>query len=618
MQPEYIIEALLSVWDDLPEALGDDWLAFHAGIERLLLRLHQAQSTAEQSSAAAELILAVREFPEARRRMNAVVQDISRERGGAIRMGNEPILSLASRGKWTDWICRLFSRASPGRLERYADITAPKELPIGTRGTVTVRLTKSPSADSAVAKPMTVEAGQAVEVSLSSPTGEVAVEDDGVREVKILADRDSEPVTYYIRCLEPGRKRLDLKFRQLGVMICWIEIEVDASPGIFESTEQSQPANIVAGEVYVPPADLEIVVSMTRQNGQTQLWYELSSQNKTLGYYHKRIAGPQFPGDPLQFQMYLIRKLESLGGGTDVDGKYLTFEQAELELKSVGHWLYRQLIPDQMAGEYRRFRQHVRTLHIISDEPWIPWEIVKPFDGRDPDDVIDDDFLGCQFALARWLRSERPPSGQLNVNRLACVEAGRPPHQTPLAYAASERDYLANLAQSTGIADDSPSPADWPNVNDRLTAGNINLWHFAAHGNADPAQPDESQIILADGACLRANHFDGPYGTVVKRDRPLYFINACRVGELNWSLTQLGGWAAILVQHNWCGAVVVPLWSVNDWLAFEFARHFYDALRAGHTIGEAARITRNEVRTLAPNNPTWLAYSVYAHPLKTS
>lgn len=441
MESEDIIEALFTVWDELPDALGEDWPAFHARIEQLLLRLHHANDSAQRSSAASDLILAVREFPEARRRMHAVVQELASGRGGATRSGGAPESLLpAARGNWTDWVARLFHRAAPQPVERYADVTAPKQLPVGQRGTVTVRLTQLPNADSAIAQPMIVEPGQTVEITLIDPTGELEIEDE-TRELKIKADKDSEPVTFYIRGHQPGQRRLNLEFRQLGVLICWIAIEFEVTEEASEPTEQSQPANVVTGEVYVPPADLEIVVSMTRYNGETQLWYELHLQLEQLGYFRKRIAGPTFRGDPQHFQRHLIGKLENMGGGRDIDGKYLEFDQAEVELNSAGQWLYQQLFTDQMAAEYRRFRKHVRTLHIISDEPWIPWEVVKPYDDSDPTNVIDDDFLACQFAVARWMRSDRPPLGHIHVNRLACIEAGQTPHQSPLSYAGTERDY---------------------------------------------------------------------------------------------------------------------------------------------------------------------------------
>jgi len=53
---------------------------------------------------------------------------------------------------------------------------------------------------------------------------------------------------------------------------------------------------------------------------------------------------------------------------------------------------------------------------------------------------------------------------------------------------------------------------------------------------------------------------------------------------------------------------------VDDWLAYGFACAFYDALCGNQTIAQAAQAARKRIRKMAPNNPTWLAYSLYAHP----
>jgi CHAT domain-containing protein len=87
------------------------------------------------------------------------------------------------------------------------------------------------------------------------------------------------------------------------------------------------------------------------------------------------------------------------------------------------------------------------------------------------------------------------------------------------------------------------------------------------------------------------------------------------------SLTGLGGWAKVLVQNCKVGALLAPMWSVNDKLARQFAEKFYDALqKPGCTLAQAARQARQALREAAlhdptaPQDPTWLAYSVYAHP----
>jgi CHAT domain-containing protein len=57
---------------------------------------------------------------------------------------------------------------------------------------------------------------------------------------------------------------------------------------------------------------------------------------------------------------------------------------------------------------------------------------------------------------------------------------------------------------------------------------------------------------------------------------------------------------------------VGPLWEVSDGGALNFARAFYTALLDGETVAEATRQGREAAR--AAGDPTWAAYSVYAHP----
>jgi hypothetical protein len=321
-------------------------------------------------------------------------------------------------------------------------------------------------------------------------------------------------------------------------------------------------------------------------------------------------------GAPDAYQQHIMRKIEDLATGKDVDGRPLTPQQIEDKLASVGHELYEQIFSSEMRSAYRRLRGSVRTILITSDEPWVPWELIKPYDDSDPNAVIDDDFLCMQFQVTRWLAGRSGAAGMINVSRLACVQAGQVPGYKELPYAQSEYQYFSGLAAAfPNLENVSPSPATGQAVEGLLNQGGISLWHFAAHGNIDFSTPNESVLLLADGCKFRSEDIHGQRQTHVAKDRPLVFLNACQVGQQGWSLTRLGGWAAAWVDRCRCGAFIGPLWSVNDRLASEFARAFYDALCEGRSIGQAAQAARQQTchQTLR-YNPTWLAYSVYAHP----
>jgi hypothetical protein len=174
---------------------------------------------------------------------------------------------------------------------------------------------------------------------------------------------------------------------------------------------------------------------------------------------------------------------------------------------------------------------------------------------------------------------------------------------------ARERAYLAGLADRHGLEDRSPRHATGHAVAALLDDHDrqIDLWHFAGHG-------DVSLIVLADGTCVRPEDLYGPRQTTIARTRPLVFLNACRASQQTWSLTQLGGWAAAWAGRCRCGVFAGPLWSVTDEPAWIFARTLYDQLEAGRTLGQAVQAARARTREHTPEDPTWLAYSVYAHP----
>ena len=240
--------------------------------------------------------------------------------------------------------------------------------------------------------------------------------------------------------------------------------------------------------------------------------------------------------------------------------------------------------------------------------------MIKPYDDEAGQALIDHDFLCMQFDFARWVcPAASPAAAEIAVDAMACIV----PSDSGLVEAQQERDDLQALAASVGLKEHVPAPADLQAV-EELLRGNtpIQLWHFACHGDIDPTRPGKSPLHLENGSRLTPDDLVGPAQTHLKRDRPLVFLNACRVGSGGLSLTGLGGWANVLVGECGVGAVIAPLWSVNDALACEFARVLYNQLRTqpGCTIGQAVRQARRHVRDAAPHNPTWLAYSLYAHP----
>ncbi len=357
-------------------------------------------------------------------------------------------------------------------------------------------------------------------------------------------------------------------------------------------------------------ADLEIRVTTESTGGLTSLRYVLHSPSGKVDFFDIAIRGGQIRSRPADYQAALFETLEDLQ--LESSDSELEPEEIYAQLEALGQELYHELFPPELKAAYRRFRGVAETVLLISDEPWIPWELIKPYDDSDPSDVIDDDFLCCRFQLTRWLAGGRPPAAAIPVGQLAAIEAGSSPDGLePLASAAEEFRFLGELAEEYAIEDSSLDDATYVRVTALLREQDLGLLHFTGHGEIDPEQPNASGFWLVDGRALKPRDLYGRIRTRLRQNRPLVFFNACHVARLSWSLTQLGGWAQRFVYDCGCGAFVGPQWTVGDEDATAFAKAFYEALKRGMTLGGAAHEAR---RALPAHSLGRLAYSFYGHP----
>ncbi len=610
MEPEHIVEGLLLAWDDLPELLGpENWRAVYRQLEGLFSALQQAQTEGERASRTTDLLRPFQRHPAARDHLRQTIVDSQRERWGD---GSPTQLPL-----WPELVNTFDQLLHPTTVTRYTDITSPRSVPLGERRAVKVGLSLAPQCESRASERLQVRSTSTVEVALHPLTRGLEILDPSVHRLPIAREADMPAVTFYFKALDLAPQRFSLNFWQDGVKIGEVSLEVEVFqevPG-GQDDVQTRSGPAIAERVEGPPIDLDMFVSIETTNGKTFLTYLLHSPNGAADFHHARIRGEAFAGQPDEARAKLMKKIEKLHEGLDVDDSLLLSNEIEDRLESIGHDLYRELFPPAMREAYRQFRDAVRTVQITSEDPWIPWEMVKPYDDAGGGPIIDDDFLAARFQLTRWLSGRKVAAGEIAVRRLACINAGTAPNRESLPYAASEHGVLTQLIRAhPGVADLSPAPATHEAVVALLKQGGLGILHVVGHGELDPEEADEAGILLADSRSLRPQDLHGRIQTLVGRDRPLVFLNACRVTQQGWSWTGLGGWAKRCVAVCGCGAFVGPLWTISDDLAYKFAKSFYQRLAHGDTFGQATEAARREVRKRMPFRPTWLAFTVYAHP----
>ncbi len=283
------------------------------------------------------------------------------------------------------------------------------------------------------------------------------------------------------------------------------------------------------------------------------------------------------------------------------------------DVQDIGADLFERLFPEEMQTFLWERRDRLSDLLLLTDEPFMPWELVhlKPPRGpREPESR----FL-AQGGLVRW-HFDRVPPQRLRVRpgraRSLCLLY----EDTPFALRGPEQE-ARFLTERFGAVPVEPTPGA---VRDLLRDGGFDLLHFAGHGSADAATIADARILLAASAAGGSSSQEFLSATTVSANArwtrrgevgPLVVLNACEVGRAGTQLSTVGGFAKAFLDAG-AAAFVSCLWSVQDTPSRVFVEALYDALLAGETVAVASAHAREAARLAG--DETWLAYVVYARP----
>lgn len=591
-----LLQALSDTWPELPGLVGVDWTQLETGLADLLERLSAERDPDQEAILRWQVMVKLRPYQAAFDRVQRRMDKLT-VRSGSVSKG--PIELY----KWRSLTAQASTAELAGVVTRYTDIHLPARVQVDRRFSLIVGLTITPSPDSADAQPVHAGVGQSVRVVLA-PAGALEVVGEREKELRVEAERDSDPVVFYLRAKQAGSHSLGLEFWVGSQIVATSRHSVEA---VVEAVTEipSRPAGqpIQAGKGFAAYPDL--VLRITTEGNQ--LHYDLHFADVRF----VSLPGERLRTNPETFRYELIREIEQMA--MDAGKKGSSTLKIERQLAKIGQRLYKELFSVDLRREYRIFSRQITTLQIISDEPWIPWELIKPYDDEGGE-IVDHDFLCMQFDLARWFTPAQAPAATIAVSSMACIA----PSDSKLVEAQGERDDLQRLASETGLRDLTPARATYEAVVEGLLEGDtpVYLWHFACHGNFDGETPGKSPLLLHGRTPFTPDDIVGRAQTRLKTDRPLVFLNACRVGQSGLALTGMGGWAKVLVQDCAVGAFIAPIWEVDDVQARRFAATFYDFLKRTPTgtLARALRQARLALRELPEHDPTWLAYSLYAHP----
>jgi hypothetical protein len=350
----------------------------------------------------------------------------------------------------------------------------------------------------------------------------------------------SSTVQFRLRGVEVGPGRVMIDFAQGGRPIGSVDLTPEVFATIDPKSPPSAPAppagalilNLAAGQAPASP-DLVIKVFEHRLAGRAGgLQFVLSSTRRALSdlpVLDGDLGTLDLRAEVVDWVGEQLREVGAVAERPDV-----TAEEAERTLARIGCNLFQQLLPPPLQNLCWTFRERgVRAVMVLSDEPHIPWELIKPYrDNPRTGDFEEDEFWGHSYALTHWLRG-RPPVPRLSFNRVCAWAAmiDRPPvgqptfvrdmvPLVPTSASHAEISHQGSAAIGLKLIDEELEvlrsleasgsrvrflPARRREILGLLEQGEFDLLHLITHGDFGGLSPADASVVqVENGAFLVA------------------------------------------------------------------------------------------------------------------
>lgn len=367
--------------------------------------------------------------------------------------------------------------------------------------------------------------------------------------------------------------------------------------------EQAVAAGVLSEPVRpVRARALQLLVTLRGPADRPVLEFRLDGEKGGRAYAQERFGERRLNRSPKEYFQKLYDELADMRTADEEQRR-----TSERRARNEGARLFEDLLSEELQAELRSLAPVGGALLVVSDDPWIPWELLK-FPARSGEG--ESRFLVEVFDLARWLPGSAPPQ-TLPLRRMAVLCSN-------LSKVERAEEELAELMGRTepGRRRVCEIPARFVTATDALASGRHDGWHFIGHGGRAAGGPERWEITFDDQP-LRVNDLSDEVAAGFGGGRPFVFLNACHTGGTAPGLVATGGWPAAFSKIG-AGAFLGPLWAVDSVCATELARLFYDRFLAGMPIAQALRRARLELRERFPGDSAWLAYSLYADPTATT
>jgi hypothetical protein len=508
------------------------------------------------------------------------IADPTRDRSGK----DEPSLGEGDGGGGDDG-------GTPGEVTVALKVSFPETVELNKEASVLIQLIDRP--DEPGGLPFTANEGDRIDVIVSPVCGFSIV---GRGEGTIEVTREHQPLAVQVKLHADTEGRGEvtvLAFRDrapLGTVTILATVIAGSPTAGSSATPLPIPATPRV------EADLNLVILQESYNRGLAFRYVVSSADGSLNLSP---FGPH--GIDIEPGAYIHGLFDQIQGLPDNRGRWDRASSQRLE--RIGASLFELLIPGELQKILWGIRDRISSVFIQTTEPWIPWELCR-LSGKGTNGIEEGPFLCEMYDLSRW-HPGTPMKTKLTARNVGFIA----PRDANLAIQATEIAMLAGLSSLSRTVLDINATYD--GVLTALGGGRHDVIHFTGHGaNIDPTNAMRSELDLSGESKLRPDDISG----VVKnlgRANPLVFLNACQLGQASMGLHGIGGWAAAFMDAD-AGAFLGSHWDVTDGPAASFAATFYQEALNGSTLAAAVRKARLAIRR--DDDPTWLAYTLYAAP----
>jgi CHAT domain/CATRA-Associated Small Protein len=578
-------------WDTVAELVHELLLAVHARDE---LRLRKALAELEQAGdvRAGGLTWKGREVP------TLFESEL---------VSSAPPAELLTR--LDELAAELTIAAAEIRRVPHIDIDEPLPLHPGTRFTACVRLDTTPSRDDEQATAFVLRNPPADLQKLSidvwlTGTAHFVIEGQATATIEVrpaeprstearfaLAVRDPLPADAGTPAL---RATFDYQLRASGSVRR--KVPITTADGDRSRNDLGEPESggvLVHGRAM--PPDLEVVIK--RDPGQAQRYLVLLRTGLLGGdCVTGRWTLPERAEDMVQRIMvdFADAAATPVGRQRSLQGAGLAFFEAAPECFQQLYW--RMVDAGTPPG----------SIYLVSDEPAIPWELMIPRRRESGQPWQTMPPLGVSCAIGRWHQAEHfSPSQSLPLSD-SLVLAPDYPGERKLPHASAERDLVLTRFPGHEV------PGTFDELDTFYATHSASLLHFVCHGLDSTLQA----ILLLRHQTLSAQQArSGGLAQACQLRHPLVFLNACELGRPGLGLARVEGFPASFIAGD-AGAVIAPLWAVDDSVAHQVAVDFYQALRddPNRPFADVLRLIRARAYE-AGGADSFAAYCFYGDPL---